>query len=109
MTLAETSALSSDTTRSISCKSHSSSNRTNQKKAATASVIAVFVSSSWYKDGEQIVASVPGYIVLKGRDLRIVANEFNEGVYTCRVHRGGNVVSANSWAIHLKPLQPINS
>ncbi|KAK7879921.1 hypothetical protein WMY93_033422 [Mugilogobius chulae] len=24
----------------------------------------------------------PGHIVMKGRDLRIVANEFNEGTYT---------------------------
>lgn len=77
--------------------------------ARAAATVALSLSSSWYKDGEQIVASVPGYIVLKGRDLRIVANEFNEGVYTCRVHRGGNVVSSNSWAVHLKPLQPNNS
>ncbi|CAG02138.1 unnamed protein product, partial [Tetraodon nigroviridis] len=57
---------------------------------------------SWYKDGEQILASIPGYIVVKDRDLRIIANEFNEGVYTCRVHRRGDAVSANSWAIRLK-------
>ncbi|XP_036070718.1 matrix metallopeptidase 23bb isoform X3 [Oryzias melastigma] len=64
---------------------------------------------SWYKDGERILASIPGYIVMKDRDLRIVANEFNEGVYTCRVHRGGDAVSANSWAIRLKPDRPSNS
>ncbi|XP_039478432.1 matrix metallopeptidase 23bb isoform X1 [Oreochromis aureus] len=64
---------------------------------------------SWYKDGEQILSSIPGYIVMKDRDLRIVANEFNEGVYTCRVHRRGDIVSANSWAIRLKPEQPSNS
>ncbi|CDQ69256.1 unnamed protein product [Oncorhynchus mykiss] len=64
---------------------------------------------SWYKDGEQLLISIPGYIIMKGRDLRIVANEFNEGTYTCRVHRSGNVVSANSWAIRLKPEQPSNS
>lgn len=46
---------------------------------------------------------------MKDRDLRIVANEFNEGVYTCRVHRGGDAVSANSWAIRLKPDRPSNS
>ena len=61
--------------------------------------------SSWFKDGEQILASVPGHIVMKDRDLRIVANEFNEGVYTCRVRRRGDVVSANSWTIRLKPDQ----
>ncbi|CAK6979946.1 matrix metallopeptidase 23bb isoform X1 [Scomber scombrus] len=64
---------------------------------------------SWYKDGEQILNSIPGYIVMKDRDLRIVANEFNEGVYTCRIHRRGDIVSANSWAIRLKPEQPSNS
>ncbi|XP_036974266.1 matrix metallopeptidase 23bb isoform X6 [Acanthopagrus latus] len=64
---------------------------------------------SWYKDGEQILTSIPGYIVMKDRDLRIVANEFNEGVYTCRVHRRGDIVSANSWAIRLKPEEPSNS
>lgn len=64
---------------------------------------------SWYKDGEQILTSVPGYIVLRDRDLRIMANEFNEGVYTCRVHRRGDVVSANSWAIRLKPEEASNS
>ncbi|XP_014894591.1 matrix metallopeptidase 23bb isoform X2 [Poecilia latipinna] len=64
---------------------------------------------SWYKDGEQILTSIPGYIVMKDRDLRIVANEFNEGVYTCRIHRRGDIVSANSWAIRLKPEQPSNS
>ncbi|XP_077961247.1 matrix metallopeptidase 23bb isoform X4 [Gasterosteus aculeatus] len=64
---------------------------------------------SWYKDGEQILNSIPGYIMVKDRDLRIVANEFNEGVYTCRIHRGGDIVSANSWSIRLKPEQPTNS
>ncbi|XP_023992410.1 matrix metalloproteinase-23-like isoform X2 [Salvelinus sp. IW2-2015] len=64
---------------------------------------------SWYKDGEQLVISIPGYITMKDRDLRVVANEFNEGTYTCRINRGGNVVSANSWVIRLKPEQPSNS
>nr|XP_061811899.1 matrix metalloproteinase-23-like [Nerophis lumbriciformis] len=58
---------------------------------------------SWYKDGERIAASVPGHIALKGRDLRIVANEFNEGVYTCRLRRRrrGDAVAADSWSIRL--------
>lgn len=64
---------------------------------------------SWYKDGEQLLTSIPGYIVIKDRDLRLVANEFNEGTYTCRIHRRGNVVSANSWAIRLKPEQSSNN
>ncbi|XP_028856966.1 matrix metallopeptidase 23bb isoform X3 [Denticeps clupeoides] len=66
-------------------------------------------SGSWYKDGEQLVTSIPGYIAIKDRDLRIVANEFNEGTYTCRVHRRGTVVSANSWAVRLKPEKSSNS
>ncbi|XP_037122758.1 matrix metallopeptidase 23bb isoform X2 [Syngnathus acus] len=56
---------------------------------------------SWYKDGERIAASVPGHIALKGRDLRIVANEFNEGVYTCHLH--GRAPAANSWSVRLRP------
>ncbi|XP_023677361.2 matrix metallopeptidase 23bb isoform X1 [Paramormyrops kingsleyae] len=56
----------------------------------------------WYKDGELLASSVPGYIAMKGHELRIVANEFNEGTYTCRLLRRGNVVSANSWTIRLK-------
>uniref|UniRef100_A0AAR2KK81 Matrix metallopeptidase 23bb n=2 Tax=Pygocentrus nattereri TaxID=42514 RepID=A0AAR2KK81_PYGNA len=64
---------------------------------------------SWYKDGEQLLTSIPGYIVIKDRDLRIVANEFNEGTYTCRIHRRGTVVSANSWAIRLKPERSSNN
>lgn len=72
-------------------------------------VVVVLSLSSWYKDGEQILTSIPGYIIMKDRDLRIIANEFNEGVYTCRVHRRGDIVSANSWAIRLKPEEPSNS
>lgn len=64
---------------------------------------------SWYKDGEQLLTSIPGYIVIKDRDLRLVANEFNEGTYTCRIHRRGTIVSANSWAIRLKPEQSSNN
>ncbi|XP_049581986.1 matrix metallopeptidase 23bb isoform X2 [Syngnathus scovelli] len=57
---------------------------------------------SWYKDGERIAASVPGHIALKGRDLRIVANEFNEGVYTCHLHGRGGAPAANSWSVRLR-------
>ncbi|XP_061538139.1 matrix metallopeptidase 23bb [Phycodurus eques] len=61
---------------------------------------------SWYKDGERIAASVPGHIALKGHDLRIVANEFNEGVYTCRLrrrlHRHGDAAAADSWRVRLR-------
>lgn len=63
----------------------------------------------WYKDGEQLLTSIPGYISIKDRNLRIVANEFNEGTYTCQIHRRGSVISANSWAIRLKPEHPSNN
>ncbi|XP_053478711.1 matrix metallopeptidase 23bb isoform X1 [Ictalurus furcatus] len=63
----------------------------------------------WYKDGEQLLTSIPGYIAIKDRNLRIVANEFNEGTYTCQIHRRGSVISANSWAIRLKPEHPSNN
>ncbi|MBN3298556.1 MMP23 protein, partial [Amia calva] len=63
---------------------------------------------SWYKDGELLSSSVPGYITVNSRDLRIVANEFNEGQYTCRVHRSGSIITSNSWIIRLKP-EPSNS
>ncbi|KAK3570278.1 hypothetical protein QTP86_017207 [Hemibagrus guttatus] len=63
----------------------------------------------WYKDGEQLLTSIPGYIAIKDRNLRIVANEFNEGTYTCQIHRRGSVISANSWAIRLKPERPSNN
>ncbi len=81
------------------------------KRSFCAVYLSCFVSSfiSWYKDGEQLLTSIPGYIVIKDRDLRLVANEFNEGTYTCRIHRRGNVVSANSWAIRLKPEQSSNN
>ncbi|CAL8374610.1 matrix metallopeptidase 23bb [Gadus morhua] len=59
----------------------------------------------WFKDGEQLVSSVPGHMVMKGRDLRLLASQFTEGVYTCRLHHHGNAVSANSWAVRLKPEQ----
>ncbi|CAL1571230.1 unnamed protein product [Knipowitschia caucasica] len=53
----------------------------------------------WYKDGELILGSVKGHIEVKGRDLRIVANEFNEGSYTCR---HGNQGPASSWDIRVQ-------
>ncbi|XP_069053418.1 matrix metallopeptidase 23bb isoform X2 [Lepisosteus oculatus] len=58
---------------------------------------------SWYKDGELLSSSVPGYISMKNHELRIVANEFNEGQYTCRILRQGTIITANSWIIRLKP------
>ncbi|MGH0128198.1 UNVERIFIED_CONTAM: hypothetical protein FKN15_044846 [Acipenser sinensis] len=57
---------------------------------------------SWYKDGELLAASVPGYLTLKKQNLSIIVNEFNEGQYTCHIHRGQTVVKANSWLIKIK-------
>ncbi|XP_077578829.1 matrix metallopeptidase 23bb [Stigmatopora nigra] len=57
--------------------------------------------ASWYKDGERIGASVPGHIALRGRHLRIVANEYNQGVYTCRDPRRQSPHAAESWSVRL--------
>ncbi|KAG2462637.1 MMP23 protein, partial [Polypterus senegalus] len=57
---------------------------------------------SWYKDGELLSRSVPGQITLKKQELHIIANEFNEGQYTCRIHRGRSAVKGNSWLIRVK-------
>ncbi|XP_059844274.1 matrix metallopeptidase 23bb isoform X2 [Hypanus sabinus] len=57
---------------------------------------------SWYKDGELLANSIPGYIIVKGQNLSIVANEYNEGLYTCRIHRKNTTFQANSWWIRVK-------
>nr|XP_005996815.1 PREDICTED: matrix metalloproteinase-23-like isoform X2 [Latimeria chalumnae] len=57
---------------------------------------------SWYKDGELLSQSVPGYITVKNQDLSIVANEFNEGQYTCQIRRRSATIRANSWLIKVK-------
>ncbi|XP_072897772.1 matrix metallopeptidase 23bb isoform X2 [Hemitrygon akajei] len=57
---------------------------------------------SWYKDGELLANSVPGYIIVKGQNLSIVANEYNEGLYTCRIQRKNTTFQANSWWIRVK-------
>ncbi|XP_078420476.1 matrix metallopeptidase 23bb [Cetorhinus maximus] len=57
---------------------------------------------SWYKDGELLANSVPGYFVVKDQDLSIVANEYNEGLYTCQIQRKMLTLQANSWWIRVK-------
>uniref|UniRef100_A0A8C4X5Y1 Matrix metallopeptidase 23bb n=1 Tax=Erpetoichthys calabaricus TaxID=27687 RepID=A0A8C4X5Y1_ERPCA len=57
---------------------------------------------SWYKDGELLSRSVPGQITLKKQELHIIANEFNEGQYTCRIHHSRSAVKGNSWLIRVK-------
>ncbi|CAM9942304.1 unnamed protein product [Lampetra fluviatilis] len=60
------------------------------------------VTVSWYKDGEWLEASVPGRLTMSGRELRLVANEVNEGEYTCTLARGASEMRANAWRIVLK-------
>ncbi|XP_072428219.1 matrix metallopeptidase 23bb isoform X2 [Chiloscyllium punctatum] len=57
---------------------------------------------SWYKDGELLASSVPGYFIVKNQDLSIVANEFNEGLYTCQIRQKTLTIQANSWWIRVK-------
>ncbi|XP_060690582.1 matrix metallopeptidase 23bb isoform X2 [Hemiscyllium ocellatum] len=57
---------------------------------------------SWYKDGELLANSVPGYFIVKNQDLSIVANEFNEGLYTCQIRQKTLTIQANSWWIRVK-------
>ncbi|XP_042316368.1 matrix metalloproteinase-23-like [Sceloporus undulatus] len=57
---------------------------------------------SWYKDGEPLSRSVPGFELLPSQDLRIVATEFSEGRYACMVRRGIRTLWVKSWQIKLK-------
>ncbi|XP_038673103.1 matrix metallopeptidase 23bb [Scyliorhinus canicula] len=57
---------------------------------------------SWYKDGELLANSVPGYFIVKDQDLSIVANVYNEGLYTCQIQRKTSTIQANSWWIRVK-------
>nr|XP_056705943.1 matrix metalloproteinase-23-like [Euleptes europaea] len=57
---------------------------------------------SWYKDGEPLSRSLPGFELLPSQDLRIVATEFSEGRYACLIRRGGRTLRVNSWQVKLK-------
>ncbi|XP_077204255.1 matrix metalloproteinase-23-like isoform X2 [Paroedura picta] len=57
---------------------------------------------SWYKDGEPVFRSLPGFELLPNRDLRVVATESSEGRYACLIRRGAQTLRVNSWQVKLK-------
>ncbi|XP_054838687.1 matrix metalloproteinase-23-like [Eublepharis macularius] len=57
---------------------------------------------SWYKDGEPLSHSLPGFELLPSQDLRVVATEFSEGRYACLIRHGGTTLRINSWQVKLK-------
>ncbi|XP_043926129.1 matrix metalloproteinase-23-like [Protopterus annectens] len=60
------------------------------------------INVRWYKNGELLSQSVPGYITLRNKDLSIIANELNEGEYTCKICRRNTTVRSHSWLIKLQ-------
>ncbi|XP_038629497.1 matrix metalloproteinase-23 [Scyliorhinus canicula] len=56
----------------------------------------------WYKDGELLEISYPGYISMKGNRLSIIANAINEGTYTCLVKKKDKILTKYSWQVVLK-------
>ncbi|XP_053166901.1 matrix metalloproteinase-23-like [Hemicordylus capensis] len=60
------------------------------------------IQVSWYKDGELLSRSLPGFELLPSQDLRVVATEFSEGRYACVIRRGTRTLRVNSWQIKLK-------
>ncbi|KAL8188167.1 UNVERIFIED_CONTAM: hypothetical protein K2H54_062325 [Gekko kuhli] len=60
------------------------------------------VRVSWYKDGEPLFRSLPGFELLPNQDLRFVATEFSEGRYACLIRHGGRTLRLNSWQVKLK-------
>lgn len=57
---------------------------------------------SWYKDGELLEFSHPGYITLKDDHISIVANAINEGTYTCIVRKKNKVLTTYSWKLRVR-------
>ncbi|KAG7261704.1 hypothetical protein CRUP_008034 [Coryphaenoides rupestris] len=57
---------------------------------------------SWYKDGELLAASQPGYIQLTADCLSITANAINEGTYTCVVRKKHKVLTTYSWRVRVR-------
>ncbi|XP_048872564.1 matrix metalloproteinase-23 isoform X1 [Brienomyrus brachyistius] len=57
---------------------------------------------SWYKDGELLEFSHPGYISLKDDHISIVANAINEGLYTCVVRKKKKVLTNYSWRLRVR-------
>ncbi|XP_047655777.1 matrix metalloproteinase-23 isoform X4 [Tachysurus fulvidraco] len=56
----------------------------------------------WYKDGELLEFSHPGYITLKDDHISIVANAINEGTYTCIVRKKNKVLTTYSWKLRVR-------
>ncbi|XP_019906927.1 matrix metalloproteinase-23 isoform X2 [Esox lucius] len=56
----------------------------------------------WYKDGELLEYSHPGYISLKDDHISIVANAINEGTYTCIVRKKNKVLTNYSWMVRVR-------
>ncbi|CAM4713319.1 hypothetical protein PO909_017731 [Leuciscus waleckii] len=56
----------------------------------------------WYKDGELLEFSHPGYISLKDDHITIVANAINEGTYTCVVRKKNKVLTTYSWRVRVR-------
>uniref|UniRef100_A0AAY4B0T9 Matrix metallopeptidase 23B n=2 Tax=Denticeps clupeoides TaxID=299321 RepID=A0AAY4B0T9_9TELE len=56
----------------------------------------------WYKDGELLEFSHPGYISMRGDQISIIANAINEGTYTCVVRRKDKVLTNYSWRVRVR-------
>ncbi|XP_076133644.1 matrix metalloproteinase-23 isoform X2 [Alosa pseudoharengus] len=56
----------------------------------------------WYKDGELLEFSHPGYITLENDHISIVANAINEGTYTCIVRKKNKVLTNYSWRVRVR-------
>ncbi|XP_072101296.1 matrix metalloproteinase-23 isoform X1 [Mobula birostris] len=56
----------------------------------------------WYKDGELLQFSYPGYLFMKDNRLSIIANAINEGTYTCVVKKDGRILTKYSWKLKVK-------
>ncbi|KAJ3589703.1 hypothetical protein NHX12_010546 [Muraenolepis orangiensis] len=57
---------------------------------------------SWYKDGELLEASRPGYILLTADRISIMANAINEGTYTCVVRKKDKILTNYSWRVRVR-------
>uniref|UniRef100_A0A670K1V6 ShKT domain-containing protein n=1 Tax=Podarcis muralis TaxID=64176 RepID=A0A670K1V6_PODMU len=73
----------------------------------TGSSLLLLLCCGWYKDGEPLSHSLPGFELLPSQDLRVVATEFSEGRYACLIRHGSRTLRVNSWQIKLKPRSPL--
>ncbi|TRY64658.1 hypothetical protein DNTS_034851 [Danionella cerebrum] len=56
----------------------------------------------WYKDGELLEFSHPGYFSLKDDHMTLVANAINEGTFTCVVKKKNKVLTTFSWRVRVR-------